>query len=70
MRFKLALILVLACLTLVFMAQNVLIIKLRFLFWGLSMHLSLFAFLLFAIGAAAGWLLHSYSQHRRERKKE
>jgi uncharacterized integral membrane protein len=69
MRFKLALILVLASLTLVFMAQNVAIVKVRFLAWGLSMSLSLFVFLLFAVGAVAGWLLHSYAQHKRERAK-
>jgi hypothetical protein len=33
------------------------------------MSLSLLVFLLFAIGAVAGWLLHSYAQHKREKAK-
>lgn len=69
MRFKLALILLLASLALVFIAQNAAVVKVRFLVWALSMSLSLFVFLLFAIGAIAGWLLHSYAQHKREKAK-
>jgi putative membrane protein len=67
MHFKLALSLVLAGLTVLFIVQNVAVVEVRFLFWSLSMSLSLFVFLLFAIGVIVGWLLHSYSQHRRER---
>jgi len=63
MHFKLALSLVLAGLTVLFIVQNVATVEVRFLFWGLSMSLALFVFLLFAIGVIVGWLLHSYSQH-------
>lgn len=63
MHFKLALSLMLAGLTVLFIVQNVAVVEVRFLFWSLSMSLSLFVFLLFAIGVIAGWLLHSYSQH-------
>jgi uncharacterized integral membrane protein len=69
MHFKLVLSLVLAGLTVLFIVQNVAVVEVRFLFWALSMSLSLFVFLLFAIGAVMGWLLHSYSQHRGERSK-
>jgi uncharacterized integral membrane protein len=69
MHFKLALILVLASFTVLFIVQNAAVVEVRFLFWGLSMSLSLFVFLLFAIGVVVGWLLHSYSRHRREKEK-
>lgn len=69
MHFKLALSLVLAGLTVLFIVQNVEVVEVRFLFWTLAMSLSLFVFLLFAIGVVVGWLLHSYSQHRRDRPK-
>ena len=69
MRFKLVLILVLASLALLFIAQNVAVVKVRFIIWAVSMHLSLFVILLFSIGAVVGWLLNSYCQHRRERAK-
>jgi putative membrane protein len=63
MHFKLALSLMLAGLTVLFIVQNVAVVEVRFLFWSLSMSLSLFVFLLFAIGVIAGWLLHGYSRH-------
>jgi uncharacterized membrane protein YciS (DUF1049 family) len=69
MRLKLILLLALATLALVFMAQNASTVAVRFLIWHLSMSISLFVFLLFALGAVVGWLLHSYSQHRRGKEK-
>jgi uncharacterized integral membrane protein len=69
MHFKLAISLVLAGLTVLFVIQNVAVVEVRFLFWSLSMSLALFVFLLFAIGIIVGWLLHSYAQHRKERAK-
>lgn len=69
MRLKLASVLLLASLTLVFIAQNVAVVEIRFLVWGLSMSLSLLVFLLFALGAAAGWLLHSYALHKKQSTK-
>jgi uncharacterized integral membrane protein len=67
MHFKLALSLVLAGLIVLFIVQNVAVVEVRFLFWGLSMSLSLFVFLLFVLGVIMGWLLHSYFLHRRKR---
>ena len=69
MHFKLAIGLVLAGLTVLFVIQNVAVVEVRFLFWSLFISLALLVFLLFAIGIIVGWLLHSYVQHRRERAK-
>jgi lipopolysaccharide assembly protein A len=63
--FKLILSLILAGLAVLFVVQNVAVVEVRFLFWGLHMTLSLLIFLLFAGGLIVGWLLHSYWAYRR-----
>ena len=64
MHFKLILSLLLAGLAVLFVVQNVAVVEVRFLLWGLHMTLSLLIFLLFAGGIAVGWLLHSYWAYR------
>ena len=65
MHFKLFLSLALAGLAVVFVLQNVIVVEVRFLLWGLPMTLSILIFLLFASGLIVGWLLHSYWLYRR-----
>ena len=65
MHFKLILGLILAGLAGLFVVQNVTVVEVRFLLWGLEMSLSLLVFLLFAGGLTVGWLLHSYWAYRR-----
>jgi uncharacterized integral membrane protein len=69
MHVKLVSLLVLASLVVLFIVQNAAAAEVRFLFWSLSMSLSLFVFLLFAIGVVVGWLAHSYSLYRRKAEK-
>jgi uncharacterized integral membrane protein len=69
MHFKLTLSLVLASLAF-FVIENATVVGVRFLFWNFFMSLSLFVFLLSAIGVAVGWLLHSYSMYRRKGVKK
>jgi uncharacterized integral membrane protein len=64
MHFKLILGLLLAGLAVLFVIQNVTVVEVRFLLWGLHMTLSLLIFLLFAGGIILGWLLHSYWAYR------
>jgi uncharacterized integral membrane protein len=64
--FKLFLSLLLAGLAVLFVVQNVAVVEVRFLLWGLQMTLSLLIFLLFAGGIVVGWLLHSYWLYRRK----
>ena len=66
MHLKLILSLLLAGLAVLFVAQNVAVVEVRFLLWGLQMTLSLLIFLLFAGGIIVGWLLHSYWMYRRK----
>ncbi len=65
MHLKLFLSLALAGLAVLFILQNVIVVEVRFLVWGLQMTLSLLIFLLFAGGLIVGWLLHSYWLYRR-----
>jgi uncharacterized integral membrane protein len=64
--FKLIISLILAGLVVLFVVQNVPVVEVRFLLWGLQMTLSLLIFLLFAGGIIVGWLLHSYWVYRRK----
>ena len=66
MPLKLILSLLLAGLAVLFVVQNVTVVEVRFLLWGLHMTLSLLIFLLFAGGLIVGWLLHSYWVYRRK----
>ena len=66
MLFKLILSLTLALLTVLFVVQNVAVVEVRFLLWGLHMTLSLLMFLLFGCGIIVGSLLHSYWVYRRK----
>ncbi|MBN1586211.1 MAG: DUF1049 domain-containing protein [Candidatus Omnitrophica bacterium] len=52
--------LVLACLALIFIFQNTVVVKIEFLFWSLSMSSSLLMVVLVLIGVVIGWLLKSY----------
>jgi uncharacterized integral membrane protein len=62
---KLILSVLFAGLAVLFVIQNVTVIEVRFLVWGLHMTLSLLIFMLFAGGTMVGWLLHSYWSYKR-----
>lgn len=65
MNFKLILILVLASLAVVFIAQNVAVVEIGFLFWRASMSSALLIFFTLMIGFVLGWSLHSYLLYRK-----
>lgn len=60
--------LVLAAIAAVFVVQNAGAVDIRFLFWTLSLSLSLLMVFLLAIGLLLGWLFHSYVARRRRQK--
>jgi putative membrane protein len=65
MNHKLILILILAGLAVLFIIQNVAVVKIQFLFWSIQMSRSLLIFLLLTIGIIIGWFLHSYLKYRK-----
>lgn len=67
MNFKLILILVLSSLAVVFIAQNIAVVEIGFLYWRASMSSALLIFFTLMIGFLLGWFVHSYILHRRAR---
>jgi uncharacterized integral membrane protein len=67
MNFRLALILVLSSLAVVFVAQNTAVVEIGFLLWRASMSSALLIFFTLMIGFVLGWFLHSYLLHRKTR---
>ena len=64
MNIKLALILVLSGIVLVFVTQNVAAVEVTFFFWSISLSRALLIFFALAIGILIGWFLHSYVEYR------
>ncbi len=57
---KIISILVLIVLVVLFIVQNISVVKITFLFWSIQMSRALLVFFLLAIGIAIGWLLHAH----------
>jgi len=67
MNLKLILILILASLAVVFVAQNVAVVEIGFLFWTVTMSSALLIFFTLMTGFILGWSLHSYLAYRKSR---
>jgi len=64
MNAKLVVSLVVACLVVIFIVQNMAVVKVNILFWSLSMSRSLLVIVLVGVGMLVGWLLNSYVSYR------
>jgi len=67
MNFKLTLILIFSSLVVVFIAQNVAVVEIGFLFWRVSMSSALLIFFTLMMGFLLGWFFHGYLLHRESR---
>lgn len=67
MNLKLTLILVLSSLAVVFIAQNVTVVEIGFLFWKASMSSAVLIFFTLMLGFILGWFLHSYLLYRKSK---
>jgi uncharacterized integral membrane protein len=65
MNLKLTLILILSSLAVVFIAQNVAVVEIGFLFWRASMSSALLIFFTLMFGFLLGWFLRSYLLYRK-----
>lgn len=70
MSLKLAFILTLIGLAVLFVVQNVAIVEIQFLAWSLAVSRAILIFIVLAIGILVGWLLHSYATHNEKIKRE
>ena len=69
MNFKITLVVILACLALIFVAQNIEVVTVRFLFWEMSMSRAILLFFSLLIGFIIGWFLNSYLSYRKDKKE-
>lgn len=69
MNFKMGLVAILVFFALVFVAQNIDVVTMKFLFWELSMSRAVLLFFSLLIGFVIGWLLHSYIAYRKDKKE-
>jgi uncharacterized integral membrane protein len=69
MNFKMGLAAILIIFALIFVAQNIGIVTMRFLFWELSMSSAILLFFSLLLGFILGWLVHSYLVYRRDKKE-
>lgn len=69
MNFKIILVTVLACLALLFVAQNIEVISVRFLFWEISMSRAALTLFSLLAGFIIGWFANSYLSYRKEKRE-
>lgn len=68
MNFKMGLVAVLALVILIFLAQNVEVVKVSFLFWEISMSRAVLLFFSLLAGFIIGWFLHTYLSYRKNKR--
>jgi uncharacterized integral membrane protein len=69
MNFKMGLVAILVFFALIFVAQNIDIVTVKFLFWETSMSRAILLFFSLLIGFIIGWILHSYMSYRKDKKE-
>lgn len=70
MDMKLILILLLSFLAAVFIAQNVVPVDVRFLYWTMTTSSAMLIFSILLFGFALGWFMHGFMLHRRKMKRD
>lgn len=69
MKYKLIISIVLICLIVIFLMQNIAAVEIQFFFWTIAMSHVLLMFIVLALGILIGWLLKSYFMHRKDNLK-
>lgn len=64
---KLALVLILSSVALIFIVQNFAVVEISFLYWRVSMSSALLIFFTLITGFVLGWLFHSHQLHQKSR---
>lgn len=70
MNLKLTLVVLLSSLAVIFLAQNVAVVEIAFLYWRASMSSALLMFFSLTVGFLLGWFVHGYLLHQKARKPE
>jgi uncharacterized integral membrane protein len=69
MNLTIILMVIVACLALVFTVQNVAAVTVSIFFWDISLSLALLIFFILAIGFIIGWFLRSFIAYRKDKKE-
>ena len=69
MNFKIVLLIVVTCLAVVFVIQNVSAVTVSIFFWEISLSLALLIFFVLAFGFVFGWFLHSFLAYQKVKKE-
>jgi putative membrane protein len=69
MGFQLMLILILVCLAVIFIIQNVAAVDVSFLFWSIAMSRALLIVFALIIGFVSGWIVHAYLALQRSKER-
>ncbi|MDP2852813.1 MAG: LapA family protein [Smithellaceae bacterium] len=69
MNLKIFLLIILACLAVVFIIQNASVVTVSIFFWEISLSLALLIFFVLAIGFVLGWFLHSFLAYQKIKKE-
>lgn len=69
MNFKVISLIIIACLAVVFIIQNVAAVTVNIFFWEISLSIALLIFFTLVIGFAFGWFLHSFLAYRNVKKE-
>jgi lipopolysaccharide assembly protein A len=69
MNFKMGLMAILVFFALIFVAQNIDVVTMKFLLWEISMSRAVLLFFSLLTGFIVGWLLHSYLSYRKDKKE-
>ena len=69
MNLKIILIVIVACLAVVFTIQNVAAVTVNIFFWEISLSLALLILFVLAIGFIIGWFLHSFLAYLKDKKE-
>lgn len=69
MNFKIILVIIFSGLVLVFVAQNIDVVTVRFLLWEMSMSRAVLIFFSVLAGFVIGWFLNSYLSYRKDKRE-
>lgn len=69
MNLKIILLIVVSCLVVIFVTQNVSAVTVSLFFWSISLSLALLIFFALAIGFVLGWFLHSFLAYQKIKKE-
>lgn len=69
MNFKIGLVAVFAVIALIFLAQNIDVVTMKFLLWELSMSRAVLLFFSLFTGFMIGWFLNSYLSYRKDKQE-